>query len=85
MPREPLQRGDTMDDLERLALRPAEAARILGISARTLWSWTRRGVVPYVHVGRIVRYPRAALEAWLAEQAARHSAPESEAEGSADE
>ena len=57
-----------MTDLERLALRPAEAARLLGVSGRTLWGWTRRGVIPFIRQGRIILYPLAALRAWLEEQ-----------------
>ena len=49
----------------RLALRPREAARALGISERTLWSWTREGRIPYRRQGRCLIYPVAALEAWL--------------------
>ena len=53
-----------------LALRPREAARALGISARTLWAWTKAGRVPSVRVGHVVMYPTDALKAWLAQQAA---------------
>ena len=34
-----------------LALRPRDAARMLGVSPRTLWGWTRAGIVPCVRVG----------------------------------
>jgi excisionase family DNA binding protein len=59
--------GITMG-VERLALRRVEAARVLGISPRTLWTWTRTRHIPYVRIGRVVRYPYAALKAWLEEQ-----------------
>jgi excisionase family DNA binding protein len=57
-----------------LALRPREAAKALGISTRTLWELTRRGVIPCVHVGsgrrrKTVLYPVAELQAWLTQQA----------------
>jgi excisionase family DNA binding protein len=56
-----------------LALRPREAARQLGISPRTLWEWTRTGIVPCVRVGtgkrKTVLYPVAELQAWLTRQA----------------
>lgn len=51
-----------------LALRPREAARALGVSERTLWSWTQAGEIPHVKMGRSVLYPTAALERWLAER-----------------
>ncbi len=56
-----------------LALRPRDAARLLGISPRTLWEWTRVGIVPCVRVGsgtrKTVLYPVADLQAWLTEKA----------------
>ncbi len=51
---------------DRLALRPAEAARALGISPRMLWSLTNRRLIPCVRIGRRVLYAVPALEAWLA-------------------
>ena len=50
----------------RLAVRPRDAARILGISERTLWSLTKKGEIPHVRTGRVVLYSIAALEEWLA-------------------
>ena len=56
-----------------LSVRPREAARMLGVSPRTLWEWTRTGIVPCVHVGagkrKTVLYPVDALQQWLREQA----------------
>lgn len=57
-------------DNERLSLRPREAAKRLGIGERSLWKLTSEGKVPHLRLGRAVLYPVAALEAWLAEQAA---------------
>ncbi|MFO0795920.1 MAG: helix-turn-helix domain-containing protein [Gemmataceae bacterium] len=55
-----------------LALRPRDAAKALGISTRTLWEWTRAGLVPCVRVGTgkrcAVLYPTAELHAWLNRQ-----------------
>lgn len=55
-----------------LALRPRDAARLLGVSPRTLWGWTRVGIVPCVRVGtgkrRTVLYPVADLQTWLTRQ-----------------
>jgi excisionase family DNA binding protein len=53
----------------RLALRPREAAKALGIGERLLWSLTSRGLLPHARVGRRVVYPIPALEAWLAARA----------------
>jgi excisionase family DNA binding protein len=44
-----------------------EAAEILNVTAGTLsvWRCTRRYPLPYVKVGRAIRYRLADLEAWL--------------------
>ena len=57
-----------------VAVRPKQAARMLNISQRTLWSWTKAGLLPHVRVGGAVLYPVAELEAWLRQQAARQAA-----------
>ena len=57
-----------------LALRPREAAKALGISARLLWQLTKDGHIPCVRVGsgtrKTVLYPVADLQGWLTRQAA---------------
>ena len=56
-----------IEDAPRLALRPREVARALGISERVLWGLTAdqaRGI-PHFRIGRSVLYPRAALERWI--------------------
>jgi hypothetical protein len=55
--------------IEPLALRAVDAARALGISERTLWSLTARGVVPHVKLGAVTLYPLPALRDWLASSA----------------
>jgi excisionase family DNA binding protein len=46
---------------------PAPAAEILGLSVGTLsvWRSTGRYRLPFVKVGRRVKYSRKAIEAWL--------------------
>lgn len=56
-------------DLARLALRPREAARALGISSRLLWALTNTGAIPHIRLGRAVLYPVRELTAWLTKQA----------------
>ena len=60
-------------DVGPLALRPRDAAKALGISARTLWGLTTpRGSIPCLRIGhgkrRAVLYPLGALQAWLSDQ-----------------
>lgn len=58
---------------EPLAYRPREAAKVLGISERTLWQLTHDGKIPCVRLGtgkrRAVLYPVAELQAWLTREA----------------
>lgn len=43
-----------------------EAADVLKISERTLWTLTNSGEVPSVRVGRSVRYDQNDLTEWIA-------------------
>lgn len=51
----------------RLALRPAEAARALGVSERTLRTMLPR--LPHVREGAVILIPVGALRDWLRDQA----------------
>jgi|DewCreStandDraft_5_1066085.scaffolds.fasta_scaffold01204_6 excisionase family DNA binding protein len=57
------------NELSPLALRPKEAARLLGISVRHLRELTKRGTIPCVrpNLGRrsAVLYPVELLREWL--------------------
>lgn len=46
---------------------PEHAARALGVSIRTLAAWRSggRNTLPYVKVGRLVRYRAADIAGWL--------------------
>lgn len=48
-------------------LTEAQAAELLGVEPQTLQAWrcTRRYALPYVKVGRLVRYRASAIEAFL--------------------
>jgi excisionase family DNA binding protein len=48
----------------------SQAAQILGVAPGTLsvWRCTRRYQIPFVKVGRSVRYSRKALQAWIDER-----------------
>lgn len=55
--------------MERIGLSVIEAAQILGISRRHLWSLTRQGVVPHVRLGRRLTYTEESLRQWHLDQA----------------
>lgn len=59
----------------RLALNAAEAAEALGISTRTLSTWTDEGIIPVVEIGGRLLYPVDVLRGWLAERAAAKKRP----------
>lgn len=49
----------------RLLITPSEAAFLLSISTRKLWSLTNAGQIPCVRLGRAVRYSPADLQDWI--------------------
>lgn len=55
----------TSDAQTGLLVNPTLAARMLGISPRTLWMLTNTQQVPHVRIGRCVRYPVDQLQAWI--------------------
>jgi excisionase family DNA binding protein len=50
---------------ERMLLRSSELAELLAISERHLHALTQSGILPCVHVGRLVRYRPDAVREWL--------------------
>jgi len=48
--------GNGARDIERLLLKPKDAARALSLSPRLLWTLTHRGEIPCIRIGRAVRY-----------------------------
>lgn len=57
-------------EVEPLALRPREAAKVLGIGQRKLWDLTHpRGPIPCVRLGVCVLYPYRLLQEMLCDLA----------------
>ena len=56
--------------MPRLALRPKEAAKALGLGERKLWEITadQTSGIPHVRLGKAVLYPVADLQRWLSDQ-----------------
>lgn len=69
MPANVMPEPDHANAATRLALRPKDAAKALGIGERLLWSWTSQKLIPHVRIGKAILYPVAELERWLSEQA----------------
>ena len=66
----------SMPSIGPLAVRPRAAAKILGISERTLWSLSApRGPIPCARIGhgkrKSVLYSLVHVQTWLADQTAK--------------
>lgn len=55
--------------MEKLLLRPLEAADVLGCGRSTIYALLAEGTLPSVRIGGSVRVPLNALRAWIDEQA----------------
>ncbi len=58
-----------------------QAARILSVSVRTLDGLTRTGALPYVKVGKCVRFRPSALDSFVEERESRSTPPVPVADG----
>ncbi len=45
-----------------------EAAQYLGISKNTLYEWVLQKKIPFIKVGRLTKFKKEALDAWLAQR-----------------
>ncbi len=50
---------------ENTLMGPAEVAKYLGVSERTLYQWAQMGKVPAFKVGSVWRFRRHEIDAWL--------------------
>jgi excisionase family DNA binding protein len=55
--------------MERLMLRPREAAESIGIGRTQLYRLVKAGIIPSCRVGSSIRIPVLALRAWADNQA----------------
>jgi excisionase family DNA binding protein len=54
-----------VEDLPTRLLKPAEAAEMLGLSVKALANRRRAREIPYVLIGRLVRFDLRDLEAYI--------------------
>jgi excisionase family DNA binding protein len=57
--------GGSTETIPILLLTPRQAAKALNISERTLFSRTKAGEIPAVHIGRCKRYSPDDLRQWV--------------------
>ena len=50
-----------------------EAAAYLQVSEQVLAGWRKEGTVPALERGKVIRYSRAALDAWLLDECYKHT------------
>ena len=62
----PLKTKEPEKSVEQIAVTPADAAKMLGISERTLWALTKNGLIPHRRVGKRILYSVEALKAFVA-------------------
>ncbi len=55
--------------VERLLLRPMEAAEILGLGRAKIYELLREGALPSIRIGKAVRIPADRLRTWVEDQA----------------
>jgi excisionase family DNA binding protein len=56
------------DQLEKILLRPSEAAEVIGVSRARAYELIAKGVIPSMRIGSSLRVPVEALRAWVAGQ-----------------
>ncbi len=61
--------------LAPLAVGSQDAAELISISVRHLWSLTKKNQVPHVRLGKRIIYPVEALNQWLVELAMKSLQP----------
>jgi excisionase family DNA binding protein len=47
-------------------IRPDELAKSLGVPKVTIYTWVRRGVLPYVQLGKCIRFDPTEINTWIA-------------------
>ena len=54
--------------MEKLLLKPSEAAEVLGIGRSLIYELIARREIPSVRLGRCLRVPTESLQQWLRER-----------------
>jgi len=57
-----------------LSMRRREAAAAIGVSVGELDTWTKKGIIPCVRIGKVILYPVTAIQDWLEKQAQQGAA-----------
>jgi len=49
-------------------LNVTEVAQLIGVKPSTIYQWTHQGFIPYVKVGKLVRFKPDAVMKWIDEK-----------------
>lgn len=60
--------------MDQLMLKPAEAARLLGIGRSLFYQLVKANEIPHCRVSKSIRVPAQALKDWAARKAAENNA-----------
>jgi len=55
-----------------------ELSNLLGVEVSTLYIWTHRKTIPFIKVGRLIRFKESAIQAWLQQKTVQPGQPKSE-------
>jgi excisionase family DNA binding protein len=56
---------DSRSQIDERLLRAPEVAQILGLGRSKVYDMMQSGELPVVHIGRAIRVPMQALQAWI--------------------
>jgi excisionase family DNA binding protein len=56
------------DAMEKMLLKPTEAAEVIGLGRSKTYELISKGLIPSVRIGKSVRVPVAALRNWVEQQ-----------------
>ena len=59
--------------MEKLLLKPSEAAQLLGIGRSLVYELIARKEIPSLRLGRCIRIPSESLQQWLKDQECKSS------------
>ncbi|MBU1809086.1 MAG: helix-turn-helix domain-containing protein [Candidatus Omnitrophica bacterium] len=53
---------------EQRYLSPQELSQYLGIATQTIYEWTSQKKIPFIKLGRLVKFDVAEIDAWMKTQ-----------------
>lgn len=71
--------------MERLLIRPLEAAEIIGVGRTTIYEMLSTGVLPSVRIGRSLRIPVDKLREWAEQQCSTAALNQESSNGQTDQ